>query len=72
MNLVQGGQRSLLTLPDDQPSGGLAMNLAFKYYQSVEGTFSVPPGSQVTSVQARLFEAGKAAPRATQIFNVIS
>ena len=72
VNLVQGGQRSLLTLPDDQPSGGLAMNLAFKYYQSVEGTFSVPPGSQVTSVQARLFEAGKAAPRATQIFNVIS
>jgi hypothetical protein len=70
--VVPDGQRSMLTLPDDQPSGSSPMTLSFKYYQSVEGTFSVPPGSQVKSVQARLFEAGKSAPRATQTLNVIS
>jgi len=72
VSLVQDGRRSVLTLPDDQPSDSLAMSLGFKYYQSVEGTFSVPPGSEVRSVQARLFESGKASPRATQTFNVTS
>jgi hypothetical protein len=73
VSLVQdNGHRTLLTLPEDQPARNLPMTLSFKYYQAVEGSFSVPPGSQVKSVQARLFESGKAAPLATQTLNVIS
>lgn len=72
VSLDQAGRRTVLTLPDDQPSGDLAMGVAFKYYQSVEGTFNVPPGSLVKSVQARLFESGGKTPRATQTLNVPS
>jgi hypothetical protein len=73
VNLVmRDGQRRMLTLPDDQPSGASPLAVSFKYYQSVEGTFSVPPGGQVKSVQARLFESGKSTPCVTQTLNVIS
>jgi hypothetical protein len=70
--LMQSGQRSTITLPDDQPASKMAMALNFKYYQRVEGTFNVPAGSRVKSVQARLFENGKSEPRAMHTLNLPS
>jgi hypothetical protein len=72
VNLMQGSHRSTITLPNDQPASKLAMALNFKYYQRVEGTFSVPAGSHVKSVQARLFENGKSEPRALHTLNLPS
>jgi hypothetical protein len=64
-----GGHNSTLTLPDDQPDTAAALALKFKYYQRVEGTFTVPPGGLLRSLQARVVEPGQAAPKATRSLN---
>jgi hypothetical protein len=68
---LQGGgnpaaRPTVLTIPDEQPAGAAALKVRFKYYQKVEGTFRVPPGAQIRSVTARLYEAGQSTPRATR------
>jgi hypothetical protein len=55
-----------LTLPDDQPDQAAALKLRFKYYQRIEGSFRVPPGTAPRTLTVRAFEAGHAAPRATR------
>jgi hypothetical protein len=65
------GRNSVLTLPDDQPDTAAALKLKFKYYQRVEGTFRVPPGSQLRSLQARVVEPGQTAPKATRYLNLM-
>lgn len=65
-SLVAAGRPMTLTLPDDQAATGAALTLKFKYYQRIEGSFTVPPGSQLKSLQARVLEAGQAAPKATK------
>ena len=61
-----GGTRTTLTLPDDQPESAPALKLKFKYYQRLEGTIRVPEGAQLRSVTARAFEAGQASARASR------
>ena len=70
-NLAAGGHSSMLTLPDDQPDTAGALRLKFKYYQRVEGTFRVPPGSQLKSLQARVVEPGQATPKATRTLKLM-
>lgn len=60
----------MLTLPDDQPDTAPPLKLKFKYYQRVEGAFSVPPGAQLKTVTARAFEDGQSNPRATQSLHI--
>jgi len=60
----------MLTLPDEQPATTAALKLNFKYYQRVEGSFRVPPGTSVRAVTARAYEAGQANPRATRTLNL--
>jgi hypothetical protein len=69
-NVVVGGHTSTLTLPDDQPETAAALNLRFKYYQRIDGTFRVPPGGEVRSLQARVLEPGQTAPKATRNLNL--
>jgi hypothetical protein len=59
----------VLTLPEEQPETAAALKVRFKYYQKLEGIFRVPPGAQLRSVTARLYEAGHATPRATRILS---
>jgi hypothetical protein len=70
-NVATGGRSSTLTLPDDQPDTATALTLKFKYYQRVEGTFRVPPGGQLRSLQARVVEPGQALPKATRNLNLM-
>jgi hypothetical protein len=70
-SVAAGGQSSMLTLPDDQPDTATALKLKFKYYQRVEGTFRVPPGGQLKSLQARVVEPGQATPKATRNLNLM-
>jgi hypothetical protein len=70
-NLLMAGHASTLMLPDDQPETAPALKLQFKYYQRIEGTFRVPPGAQVKSLQVRVFEAGQSMPKATRSLNLI-
>ena len=55
-----------LVLPDEQPGSAPAMKLNFKYYQRIEGTFEVPPGTVVRTVTVRAFESGQSSPRASR------
>ncbi len=68
--LLSGGRVSTVALPDDQPDAGAALKLKFKYYQRIEGTIRVPPGSQLKTLQARVLEAGQSSPRATRSLNI--
>jgi hypothetical protein len=70
-NVAAVGHSSVLTLPDDQPDTTAALTLKFKYYQRVEGTFRVPPGAQLRSLQARVVEPGQTAPKATRHLNLM-
>ena len=69
-NVAADGHNSTLTLPDDQPDTAPALTLKFKYYQRVEGTFRVPNGGQLKSLQARVVEPGQATPKATRSLNL--
>jgi hypothetical protein len=69
-NVAVGGHTATLTLPDDQPETAAALNLRFKYYQRIDGTFRVPPGGQLKSLQARVLEPGQTAPKATRSLNL--
>ncbi len=69
-SVAAAGHSSTLTLPDDQPDTAAALKLKFKYYQRVEGTFRVPPGGQLRSLQARVVEPGQATPKATRSLNL--
>ncbi len=68
--LLTGGAPSTISLPEDQPELGAALTLKFKYYQRVEGTIRVPPGSQLKALQAKVLEQGQSAPKATRSLNV--
>jgi hypothetical protein len=70
-SFAAAGNTSVLTLPDDQPDTAPALKLQFKYYQRIEGTFRVPPGAQVKSLQARVLEPGQSLPKATRSLNLI-
>ncbi len=59
-----------VALPDEQPETGTALKLKFKYYQRVEGFFHAPPGCQLRSLIARVYETGQNNPRATRSLNL--
>lgn len=69
-NVAAEGHNVTLNLPDDQPDTAAALTLKFKYYQRVEGTFRIPAGGQLRSLQARVLEAGQSTPRATRSLNL--
>jgi Family of unknown function (DUF6776) len=60
------GSTTTLTLPDDQPGAEAPLGLHFKYYQRIEGTLKLPPGSRLTALTARAYENGDATPRVTR------
>jgi len=65
VDLVQDGEPQVLALPRPEENPG-PYALVFKFYQRVEGTFTVPPQATVTRVQARVLENGVEMPRSTQ------
>ena len=69
--IVTAGHNATLTLPDDQPDTATALSLKFKYYQRVEGSFHVPPGAELKSLQARVLQPGQTLPKATRNLNLM-
>jgi hypothetical protein len=69
-SLVDKNGPVTIDLPEDQPEHASALQLKFKYYQRVEGTISVPPGSQLKSLQANVLEQGQSNPKATRSLNI--
>ena len=65
VDLEDEGRSEVVMLPREDENAQ-AYNLAFKFYQRVEGTFVVPPGAVIKKVQVRVFENGNPTPLTTQ------
>ena len=58
VTLQQGGKSVKMILPSAGLPDASNYKLNFKYFRRVEGTFKIPPGAQVKSVEVRLLQGG--------------
>jgi hypothetical protein len=70
VGMRQGGKDATMIIPETTDSGNSAFKLNFKYFRRVEGTFRVPAGAKVRTVQARIMENGSNEARASQNVNL--
>lgn len=70
VNALEGGKKVVIPLSGEAQGKGQPINLSFKYYQRVEGSFQIAPESAVKSMDIRVFENGTAQPRLAQTVNV--
>lgn len=68
VSLQQGGRPWVLQLPDPTIPEAGPPPLSFRHYQRVEGTFELPEGSVVRSVQVKIHSDGEV--RAQQTFTM--
>ena len=61
----RNGTPAVVTYPTEAEDGQ-AYNLRFKFYQRVEGTFTLDPDAVVNAVQVRVMKNGHATPVSTQ------
>ena len=66
LNLEQNDRKFVLTLPAEGETNVKEYQVNFKFFHRVEGTFKVPPGAVVKSLQLRVFENGSDAPKLSQ------
>ncbi len=66
INLQQDGKKTVMTLPAEDDQDARSFRLNFRFYQRVEGTFRVTPGTVVKSMQVRVLEGDNKEPRLTQ------
>jgi hypothetical protein len=66
VSLTEGGRSAMITVPGQAEADASSFRLAFKYFQRIDGIFRVNPKAKVTSVQARVYEAGAAEPKVTR------
>lgn len=66
----QGGEPVILTLPPGGAPDDPAFRLSFRFYQRVEGMFTVPSGAVVRRVHARVIEQGASVPKSTITLNL--
>ena len=70
LDVQQDGRKVVLTLPPEPDRAAREYQLNFKFFQRVEGTFKLTPGSELKGMQVRVFENGGRAPKLTQTLNV--
>ena len=70
LDVQQDGRKVVLTLPPEPGDAGREYQLSFKFFQRIEGTFKLAPGSVLRGMQVRVFENGTRAPKLTQTLNV--
>ncbi|MCA3135182.1 MAG: hypothetical protein ING70_07360 [Rhodocyclaceae bacterium] len=66
----RGSEALILTLPPEGPLDSPSFKLSFRFYQRVEGMFTVPSGAVVKRVHARVIEQGASVPKSTITFNL--
>jgi hypothetical protein len=70
VNLEQGDRKFVVTLPLEEQKSAKEYQVNFKFFQRVEGTFKVAPGTVVKSLQVRVFEIGAITPKLSQSVSV--
>lgn len=61
---VQDGKE--ISLPVDAGGGGRGFKVNFKYYQPIEGSFSIPERAPLNSVLVKVYTSGSSEPKLTQ------
>jgi hypothetical protein len=67
---VQDGRSASVSVFDGKSGKGAGLPVNFKYYQRLEGSFRLPAGMNLKSVQVRVYEAGAAQPKWTRTTNL--
>jgi hypothetical protein len=70
VEMQQEGRDATIVIPDSTETSSNAFKLNFKYFRRVEGTFRVPAGAKVRTIQARILENGSGEARASQNVNL--
>ena len=60
----------LFVLPAESEREARDYQLNFKFFQRIDGTFKLAPGSVLKRMQVRVFENGSRAPKLTQRLSV--
>lgn len=68
--LEQSDRKFVLTLPPEDQKNAREYQVNFKFFQRVDGTFKVAPGTAVKSLQVRVYENGVVAPKLLQTASV--
>ncbi|MQM30395.1 MAG: hypothetical protein CRU78_07575 [Candidatus Accumulibacter phosphatis] len=55
----QEGKNVIINLPSKAEQGSANHRLEIKHHQRIEGLFSVPPGTTLKDVEARILQDGK-------------
>jgi hypothetical protein len=64
------GRKVVLVLPAEAEREGSDFQLNFRFFQRIEGTFKLKPGSVLKGMQVRVFEKGARSPKLTQTLGV--
>lgn len=56
--LQQDGKNVMMLLPPPGESNAAQYNVNFKHFRRLDGTFRIPPGSRLRSVDVRLLQSG--------------
>ena len=70
LDVQQDGRKLVLVLPPDTDRAGRDYQLNFKFFQRIEGTFKLTPGSVLKGMQVRVFENGGRTPKLAHTLNV--
>lgn len=70
LDVQQDGRKVVLVVPPETDRDAKDYQLNFKFFQRVEGSFKLAPGSVLKGMQVRVFENGVRTPRLTQPLNV--
>ncbi len=68
LSLVQAGKPVMMQFPDPKMGDAGKLKLSFRYYQRLEGVVTLPEGSTVKSLQAKVMDKGQI--RAQQSINL--
>jgi hypothetical protein len=66
----QNGRKLAIVVPAETERDAREYQLNFKFFQRVEGTLRLSPGTVLNSVQLRVYENGARAPKLTQQLNL--
>jgi hypothetical protein len=70
LDVQHEGRKLVLVLPAESDTAAGDYGLSFKFFQRIEGTFRLAPGTVVNGMQVRVFENGSRTPKLTQSLNV--
>jgi hypothetical protein len=70
LDVHSAGRKLVLVIPAEAERESKDYQLSFKFFQRIEGTFKLTPGSELTRMQVRVFEKGARTPKLTQSLSV--